>query len=68
MIYVFFTILMISEFKGYTAILWNGPLEFMRGHAPFVTALGGVFSVIYSRNVLETKKYMPRFDSILQYF
>ena len=61
-IYVFFTILMISEFKGYTAILWNGPLEFMRGHAPFVTALVGVFSLIYSRNVLETKKYMPRFD------
>lgn len=61
-IYVFFTILMISEFKGYTAILWNGPLEFMRGHAPFITALVGVFSLIYSRNVLETKKYMPRFD------
>ena len=64
-IYIFFNALLIAQIKGLTAELFGNRLHFLWPYSPAVIAVTSMFSFIFTRRILETKRYVPKWDKVI---
>jgi class 3 adenylate cyclase len=64
-VYIFFNALLIAQLKGLTAELFGDRLHFFWAYSPAIVAVTSVFSFIFTRHILETKHYTPKWDKVI---
>lgn len=64
-VYIFFNALLIAQLKGLTAELFGDTLHFLWDYAPAVIAVTSIVSFIFTRRILETRKWAPKWDKII---
>lgn len=67
-VYIFFNALLIAQLKGLTAELFGDELHFLWEFAPAVIAVTSLFSFIFTRHILETRKRAPKWDKVIVWF
>lgn len=58
-VYVFLTIIKITDFKGYMDIVYVGPLAFMRAQTPGITPFLGLAMILFTVQILDLRKNLP---------
>lgn len=58
--WVFFTILFFMIFKGYSSLMIPEQLNFIIRHSNFVSSLGGISIVLFVKETLRLKEFLPK--------
>ena len=66
-VYIFFNAVLIAQVKGLTAELFGDRFHFLWAYAPAIIAVSSVFTFIFTRHILETKKHVPGVDKVIMY-
>lgn len=67
-LYVFLTIIKISDTHGNLDPLWQGGLSFMRSQSPGMTVFNGISVMLFTYYFLDFKKYIPGAIKYLLFF
>jgi class 3 adenylate cyclase len=59
-IYVFISIIKITDMKGYMDIFYQGPFSFMRSQTPGITPFLGLAMILFTIHILDFRKNLPR--------
>ena len=66
-VYIFFNAVLIGQVKGLTAELFGDRFHFLWAYAPAIIAVSSVFTFIFTRHILETKKHVPGADKVIMW-